>query len=276
MQVDVVIVGAGFGGMYMLHKVRGLGLSARVFEAGSGVGGTWYWNRYPGARCDVESLEYSYSFDDDLQQEWQWSERYTGQPEILEYANHVADRFDLRSDITFDTRVERVEWNAADSQWSVTTDAAEKCTAQFVVMATGCLSSANVPDFPGLDNFDGEVYHTGRWPHEGVDFAGKKVAVIGTGSSGIQSIPIIADECADLTVFQRTPNYSIPAHNGSIDTDYEAEIRSEYPEFRAANRLMNSALGSRSGFGDEPAGFRASVADRWIRVHAVVQRPDDR
>jgi len=253
MHVDVVIVGAGFGGMYMLHKVRGLGLTAQVFEAGSGVGGTWYWNRYPGARCDIESLEYSYSFDDDLQQEWQWSERYTGQPEILKYANHVADRFDLRRDITFDTRVERVEWNAADRRWSFTTDTGTTGSSQFVVMATGCLSSTNVPDFAGIDDFGGDIHHTGQWPHEGVDFTGKRVAVIGTGSSAIQSIPVIAEQCADLTVFQRTPNYSIPAHNGSINADYEAEVKAEYEQFRNDNRQMNGAFGSRSGFHDEPA-----------------------
>jgi len=270
-EVDVLIVGAGFGGMYMLHKVRELGLSAQVFEAGDGVGGTWYWNRYPGARCDVESLEYSYSFDAELQQEWKWSERYTSQPEILEYANHVADRFDLRRDIEFSTRVEHTHWNEATNRWGVSTDTGRTCSAQFVVMATGCLSSANVPDFPGIDDFAGEVYHTGRWPHEGVDFAGKRVGVIGTGSSGIQSIPVIAEQCADLTVFQRTPNYSIPAHNGSIDSQYEAEVKADYAEFRDENRQMNGGFGARSGFHDEPSiGYaeeerRARFEQQWQR-----------
>src|SRR6476659_2143581 len=158
--VDVVIVGAGFAGMYMLHRVRGLGLRARVFEAGDGVGGTWYWNRYPGARCDVESMQYSYQFSEELQQEWEWTERYATQPEILEYANHVADRFDLRSDMQFDTRVESATYDDPTGRWKVRTDAGDQCSAQFLVMATGCLSSANTPDFPGRDSFEGATYHT--------------------------------------------------------------------------------------------------------------------
>ena len=198
-EYDVVIVGAGFAGMYMLHRLRGLGLSARVFEQGSDVGGTWYWNRYPGARCDVESMQYSYSFSDELQQEWEWSERYAPQPEILRYANHVADRFDLRSDIQFDTRVERAVFDERARDWSVTTSDGKTVRAQFVVLATGCLSNARMPDFKGLADFTGEVYHTGHWPHEPVDFTGKRVAVIGTGSSGIQSIPIIAEQASQLT-----------------------------------------------------------------------------
>ena len=195
---DVVVVGAGFAGMYMLHRARGIGLSVRVFEAGDGVGGTWYWNRYPGARCDVESMEYSYQFSDDLQQEWEWTERYATQPEILDYANHVADRFDLRSDIQFDTRVRSATYDDSTGRWTIRTDDGspggdDEVSAQFLIMATGCLSSARIPDFAGLDPFEGETYHTGRWPHDGVDFTGKRVGVIGTGSSGIQSIPIIAE-----------------------------------------------------------------------------------
>ncbi|MGZ4707550.1 MAG: flavin-containing monooxygenase, partial [Acidimicrobiales bacterium] len=188
-QVDVAIVGAGFAGMFMLHRLREMGLSARVFERGSGVGGTWYWNRYPGARCDIESMEYSYQFDDDLQQEWSWSERFAPQAEILEYANHVADRYDLRDDIQFDTTVQSATFDEDADRWTVKLsgpNGEREVSSQFVVMATGCLSSANTPDFPGLDSFEGETYHTGRWPQEGVDFTRKRVAVIGTGSSGVQ------------------------------------------------------------------------------------------
>ncbi|NJN50588.1 MAG: NAD(P)/FAD-dependent oxidoreductase [Gammaproteobacteria bacterium] len=228
--------------------LRGLGLTARVFEAGSGIGGTWFWNRYPGARCDIESLEYSYQFSDALQKEWEWSERYATQPEILRYINHVADRFDLRDDMQFNTRVESAHYHEADALWRVTTSAGV-VTARFCIMATGCLSCANRPDVPGLDRFQGAWYHTGAWPHEGVDFTGKRVAVIGTGSSAIQSIPIIAQEAAHLTVFQRTPNYSIPAHNGPLDPQRVAEVKANYPAFRAENWTH--------GFG---ANFRDSTA----------------
>ena len=213
---EVVIVGAGFAGMYMLHRLRGLKMSARVFEQGSGVGGTWYWNRYPGARCDVESMQYSYSFSDALQQEWDWSERYAPQPEILAYANHVADRFDLRRDIQFDTVVERAVFDERANLWSVTTSDGKTTRAKFVVLATGCLSNARKPDIEGLENFAGPVYHTGNWPHEPVDFTGLRVGIIGTGSSAIQSIPVIAQQAKHLTVFQRTPNYSIPARNAAL------------------------------------------------------------
>src|ERR1044071_5193403 len=187
-EVDVAIVGAGFAGMYMLHRSREAGFSARAFEVGGGVGGTWYWNRYPGARCDVESMEYSYQFSEELQQEWEWTERYSGQPEILRYANHVADRFDLRKDIQFDTRVVAATFDEPNDRWVVETDDGMKTSARFLVMATGCLSSANLPAIEGRDTFSGELYHTGRWPHEPVRFSGKRVAVIGTGSSGIQAI----------------------------------------------------------------------------------------
>src|SRR6202048_4890910 len=177
---DVVVVGAGFAGMYMLHKLRGQGMTARVYEQGDGVGGTWYWNRYPGARCDVESMQYSYSFSDELQQEWNWSERYAPQPEILKYANHVADRFNLRSDIQLNTRVDRAVFDESANIWSVTTSDGKTVTAKYVVLATGCLSNARMPDIEGLSNFDGKVYHTGHWPHEPVEFTGQRVAVIGT------------------------------------------------------------------------------------------------
>ena len=244
-RVDVVIVGAGFAGMYMLHRSRGLGLTARVIEAGDDVGGTWYWNRYPGARCDTESVEYSYSFDPDLQQEWEWTERYATQPEILRYARHVADRFDLRRDITFSTRVESAVFDEASGTWTVSTGGGHAVRARFVVMATGSLSTANRPDFPGVDAYTGQVLHTGLWPHEPVDFTGRRVAVIGTGSSAIQSIPVIARQAEQLTVFQRTPNYAIPAHNQPLDPEAVAAIKERYDEFRVANRRMTAAFGSR-------------------------------
>jgi cyclohexanone monooxygenase len=229
---DAVIIGAGFGGMYMLHRLRGNGFSARVFEAGAGVGGTWYWNRYPGARCDVESVEYSYQFSKELEQEWEWTERYATQPEILRYANHVADRFDLRRDIRFETRVTRAAFDEAKKLWRVETDRGDKVAARFVITAMGCLSSPNTPKIPGLADFAGPTYHTGNWPHEGVDFTGKTVAVIGTGSSAIQSIPHIARQAKHLTVFQRTANYTIPAHNRSLDPAYVKQVKASYPEMR--------------------------------------------
>ena len=205
-EVDALIVGAGFSGLYMLHKLRGLGISAQVVEAADDVGGTWYWNRYPGARCDIESFEYSYSFDEDLQQEWEWSERYAAQPEILRYLQHVAERFDLRRDISFETRVDSAHWDEGAKRWQITTDKGEHFSARYFITGVGCLSSFNSPDIPGLENFTGEIYSTGQWPHEGVDFTGKKVAVIGTGSSAIQSTPSIAEQAEQLTIFQRTPN----------------------------------------------------------------------
>ena len=225
--VDAVIVGAGFAGLYMLHRARALGLSARVFEAGDGVGGTWYWNRYPGARCDVESMEYSYSFSDELQQQWKWTERYASQPEILQYINHVADRFDLRRDIQLETRVTAAVYDEAAHEWNVQTDRGDRMSARFCVMATGCLSAAQVPRFDGLERFAGARYHTGRWPHAGVDFTGQQVGIIGTGSSAIQSIPIIARQAAHLFVFQRTPNFSIPARNGPLDAEHERWMKAK-------------------------------------------------
>jgi cyclohexanone monooxygenase len=240
--VDVVIVGAGFAGMYMLHRLRGLGMSARVFEAGSGVGGTWYWNRYPGARCDVESMQYSYSFSPELQQEWQWSELFASQPEILRYANHVADRFDLRRDIQFNTRVTQAHFDRTAHRWEVRTDRGDVVSARHCVMATGCLSNARVPDFPGLDRFNGKTYHTGHWPHEGVDFTGKRVGVIGTGSSAIQAIPVIAQQAAHVTVFQRTPNFSIPSRNGPMTDTYAESWKSDYPTHREKARHMRTGI----------------------------------
>ena len=231
-EFEVAVVGAGFAGMYMLHKLRGEGFKVVVLERADDVGGTWYWNRYPGARCDVESLQYSYSFDPELEQEWEWTERYSSQPEILRYANHVADRYDLRRNIRFETTVERVDWDDEARHWRLQTDRGEY-RARFVVMATGCLSTANTPQFEGADSFEGPTYHTGRWPHEGVDFAGKSVAVIGTGSSAVQAIPVIAQECKELTVFQRTPNYSIPARNEPLDPREQDQWRANYSDLRA-------------------------------------------
>jgi cyclohexanone monooxygenase len=242
---DIIIIGAGFAGMYMLHKARQQGLDGIVFEAGSDVGGTWYWNRYPGARCDIESMEYSYQFDEDLQQEWSWSERYAAQPEILKYAQHVAERFDLKKDIRFDTRVASAHFDEGAAAWQVTTDSGESYTAAYVVAATGCLSVPVAPEFPGADTFAGEVYHTGKWPHREVDFSGKRVGVIGTGSSGIQSIPLIAEQARELYVFQRTPSYSVPARNRPLDPELQQRIKSRYPEFREQNKKMMIGWGSR-------------------------------
>jgi cyclohexanone monooxygenase len=253
--LDAVVVGAGFAGLYMLHRLRGLGLSAHVFEAGDGVGGTWYWNRYPGARCDVESMDYSYSFSDDLQQEWRWTERYAAQPEILKYINHVADRFDLRRDITLSTRVTSAVFDEAAGRWHVETDQGHRVSARFCIMATGCLSDAQVPDIKGRETFAGPWYHTGKWPHGGVDFSGQRVAVIGTGSSAIQSIPIIARQAAHLFVFQRTPNYSMPAHNAPLDREYEQRVKAAYADFR------RQARESRVGFVVERSGDSALAVE---------------
>jgi len=234
--VDAVIVGAGFSGLYLLHRLRGLGFSTRVFEAGGDVGGTWYWNRYPGCRCDVESLQYSYSFSEELQQERNWPERFSAQPDILKYANHVADRFDLRRDIQFETTVTRAHFDAARRRWSVETDTGENIAARFLIMATGCISTAQIPDFDGLSDFAGETYHTGNWPHEGVDFTGRRIAVIGTGSSGIQAIPVLATQAEHVTVFQRTPNYSLPCQNGPITDEYARSWKDNYAALREEQR----------------------------------------
>src|SRR5580704_2303609 len=259
-EVDAVVVGAGFAGLYVLHRLRGLGLAAQVFEAGDGVGGTWYWNRYPGARCDVESMDYSYSFSDELQQEWRWTERYSTQPEILNYINHVAGRFDLRRDIQFSTRVTEAVFDEAAARWTIRTDRGDALSARFCIMATGCLSAPQFPPpFPGIENFAGKWYHTGRWPHEGVDFTGQRVGVIGTGSSAIQSIPLIARQADHLFVFQRTPNFSIPAHNAPLDPAYEQPVKSHYPEFRQKARQ------SRIGFvvpGNDCSAFAVSAEVR--------------
>ncbi len=262
---DVVVVGAGFAGLYMLHRLRQQGLRVRVFETGDGVGGTWYWNRYPGARCDVESMEYSYQFSEDLQQEWEWSERYSPQPEILAYANHVADRFDLRGDIQFETRVASAHYDESNNCWNVRTSSGDALTSRFCIMATGCLSSANTPDFKGLKDFQGASYHTGSWPHSGVDFTGLRVGVIGSGSSAIQSIPIIARQASMLNVFQRTPNYSVPANNKPLEQQEQQEIKSHYRELRAQNKTMPAGFGISHAVEDAGSALDITPEQRQAR-----------
>ncbi len=243
-QLDVVIVGGGLAGLYAIHRLRGLGLKVRAYEAGSGVGGTWFWNRYPGARCDVESLEYSYSFSDELQQEWKWPERYGTQPEILRYINHVADRFDLRRDVQLNTRITSARVRRQGQPWTIKTDGGEEIRARYCVMAAGNLSTPRVPDFKGLQDFKGKWYHTGLWPHEGVDFTGLRVGVVGTGSSGVQMIPLIAQQAKHLTVFQRTANFSLPARNGPMDAERRSAAQggvSGAPRGRARHAIRHRA-----------------------------------
>ncbi len=229
---DAVIVGAGFAGIYQLYSLRKIGMTARVLEAGSGIGGTWFWNRYPGARCDVESLDYSYSFDDQLQQEWDWSERYATQPEILRYVHEVARRFDLMRDIQLNARVTEAHFNEGTGRWDVATAAGDRFTATYVIMATGCLSIPQAPKFPGLESFKGRWHHSADWPAGGVDFKGQKVGLIGTGSSGVQMAPIIAEQADHLTVFQRTANFSVPAQNEPLTPEVLAEVKRHYGERR--------------------------------------------
>ncbi len=265
---DVVVVGAGFAGMYMLHRLRGQGLSVRVYEQGGDVGGTWYWNRYPGARCDVESMQYSYSFSDELQQKWDWSERYAPQHEILRYANHVADRFRLRPDIQLNTRVDRAVFDEGANSWSVATSDGNTVTAKYVVLATGCLSNARMPDIKGLGDFKGKVYHTGHWPHERIDFTGQRVAVIGTGSSGIQSVPVIAEQASHLTVFQRTANFSIPARNAALTSEEREAVRAKYPEIRRfareeARNGIYTEMPDKGALDDGDNERRAKYESRW-------------
>jgi cyclohexanone monooxygenase len=264
-ELDAVIVGAGFAGLYALHKLRGLGLRACVFEAASGLGGTWFWNRYPGARCDVESMEYSFKFDDDLQQEWVWSERYSTQPEILRYLTHVADRFDLHRDISLETRVTEAHFDEATSRWSVRTDRDDRVSATYCILATGCLSAANLPAFPGLDSFAGRVFHTGRWPHEPIDFTGRRVGIVGTGSSAIQTIPIVAQEARHLYVFQRTPNFSVPAQNAPLDPETQAQIKARYAELRQAALQMPFGFDSRP---NEQSALAVSESEREAAYEA--------
>jgi len=264
-RVDAVVVGAGFAGLYALYRLREAGFTARAFEAGTDVGGVWYWNRYPGARCDVESMQYSYSFSEELQQDWVWTERFAAQPEILRYLEHVADRFDLKRDITFETRVTSARFDEAGGCWDVGTDRGERVRARFCLMATGMLSSARAPDVPGLDSFSGKSYHTGAWPHEGVDLRGRRVGVIGTGSSGIQAIPLIAAEAAEVFIFQRTPNFVIPARNNPLDAATERFWKDDYAAHRVRARTIGtfyefSKKGALEADEDERA---AEYARRW-------------
>ena len=291
MPVDLLIVGAGFAGLYMLHVARGRGLAARVIEAAAGVGGTWHHNRYPGARVDIQSMEYSFGFSEELQQEWCWSERYAGQPELLRYANHVADRFNLRDGIQFNTRLTGAVFDEAANRWlaeaessgggvgavgrsggsvvSSGSNGSQSWSARFLVMASGPLSKPNTPAFKGLETFAGPAYHTARWPQEKVDFTGKRVGVIGTGSSAIQAIPQIAQQASELTVFQRTAAYCVPAHNAPLDAAFEARIKADYPGFRARNRRMHGGFGSElppnpvSARAASPEALEAAFEARW-------------
>lgn len=275
-QVDAVIVGAGFAGLYAQWRLSKLGLAVQGFEAGSDVGGTWYWNRYPGARCDVESLEYSYSFSPELLQEWDWTEKYATQPEILSYIEHVATRFDLRRRIRFSTQVTSVEYQSSESRWVVRTDRGDEVSARFCIMATGCLSLPRRPDFPGLDSFQGRVLHTGDWPHEGVDFSGRRVGIIGTGSSGIQAIPLIAEQAGQLIVFQRTPNYSVPAHNQQLEPTHQRWFKNNSSDLR--DRMRRSSVGTLtdrnpvSALAVEPEERERVFEAAWLRGGAGFTR----
>ncbi|MCA9830340.1 MAG: NAD(P)/FAD-dependent oxidoreductase [Dehalococcoidia bacterium] len=246
-ELDAVVVGAGFSGLYMLYRLRDvLGMSARVFDAAHDVGGTWYWNRYPGARCDSESYIYCFSFDKDLLQEWEWSGKYPEQPEILAYLNHVADRLDLRRDIQFNTRVISALYNEATRRWDIETDQGDHVTARYFITGIGCLSTGQIPDIKGRDTFKGQWYHTGAWPHEGVDLTGKRVGIIGTGSSAIQAIPVIAKQAGHLYVFQRTPQFTIPARHANVDKAFLKDVKSRYDE------IWEKARWSAGGFPVDP------------------------
>ena len=268
--LDTLVVGAGFAGMYGLVKLRQLGMSVIAIEAAGDVGGTWYWNRYPGARCDVESMEYSYSFSDALQQEWNWSERYAAQPEILAYAQHVAARFDLRRSIRFNTRIVKAQYDWNTQRWSATTDQGDTVHARFILMAGGCLSLPRLPDFPGRDDFEGRILHTGRWPHEPVSFDGLRVGVIGTGSSGIQVIPQVAKAAKQCVVFQRTPGYSLPAFNRSLDDEFRHWYKLNYSQRREKARYSVAGSAShpvptRSAFSDSHEERAETYEGAWAR-----------
>ena len=266
-KLDALIVGAGFAGLYMLHKLRGMGFSARAVDAASGVGGTWYWNRYPGARCDVDSMFYSYSFDEDLEQEWEWTERYPSQPEILRYANHVADRFDLWPDIQLETRAVSAIFDKAAASWRVATEAGDVFEARFCIMATGCLSTANIPEFDGVDEFDGRVFHTGHWPHRPIDFTGRRVGVVGTGSSAVQAIQEIAKQASRLTVFQRTPTYVVEAFNRPLAPEEQSNTKANYSEIRAAAKKtfggFTTVMKDRSALSVSEEKCRQGLEEAW-------------
>lgn len=267
--VDALIVGAGFGGMYAVHCMRAMGLSLIGVEAGGNVGGVWYWNRYPGARCDLMCVDYSYGFSDELQQEWTWSEQFAAQPEILSYANFVADRLDLRKHFLFETRVTSATWDSEREIWTARTNKGDIIEASYCIMATGPLSIPKDPEFPGLDDFKGEIYRAAKWPHQPVGFAGKRVGLIGTGSTGIQIVPVVAQEADSLHVFQRTPSFTLPMGNVSLDPGYITELKRNYPGIRAVARA--SHLGgvrpttTRPFFSVTPAQRLALMEDSWKR-----------
>ena len=269
-ELDALVVGAGFAGLYQLLSLRDrLGTAVLALEAGSGVGGTWFWNRYPGARCDSESHVYWYTFSPELMHEWEWSERYPGQAEILRYLNFVADKFDLKRSIRFNTRVTSAEYDEASNRWYVRTEQGETFIAKFLVTAVGCLSTANVPAIRGLENFKGDWYHTGHWPHEGVDFTGKRVGMIGTGSTGIQAAPVIAERAKHLTVFQRTANYSVPARNVPLTTEFKQYVKQNAREIRAVTRQTYNGMGfkveERNAVGTPPEQREKIYEAAWER-----------
>ena len=265
--LDVAVVGAGFAGIYAVHAFRSAGFTVRAFEAGNGIGGTWFWNRYPGARCDVESKDYSYSFSPELEQDWSWSERYPAQPEVLRYLNHVADRFSLWPDIQLNTRVTAASWDADRSRWTVTTGDGERRTARFLLSAVGCLSAYQVPSLPGLETFAGPWYHTSRWPADGVDFTGRRVGLIGSGSTGIQIAPEIAAVADQLYVFQRTANFAVPNRNRAIDPEWERAFKADYRSYR--KQAQESFLGvpiagtGRPALAEPAAEIQRTLMDRW-------------
>lgn len=267
--VDVIVVGAGFGGLYATHRLRSAGFRVLGFERGTDVGGTWFWNRYPGARCDVESLEYSYSFDDDLQQSWRWSERYATQPEILAYAGHVADRYDLRPLFRFGVGVEGAEFDADTDRWTVRTDDGRTTSSRHLLLATGAVSRPYAPALPGIDRFAGRVVHTGAWPPEGVDVDGKRVAIIGTGGSGVQALPLLADRAAHVSVLQRTATYVVPARNRAADDGVAARVKADYVGFRRRNAELAFGFGAFfdqgevSAFAVTPDERERRYAQRW-------------
>ncbi len=271
---DAIIVGAGMAGIYAVYHLQRLGLSIKLFEAGSSVGGTWYWNRYPGARVDIESMEYSYAFSDELQQEWSWSERYAGQAELSRYFEFVTDRFDLRRHMQFNTRVTGARFDEDAAEWVVSTSDGQTHRAQYCVMTTGLLSAPNKPEIAGLEQFKGEVYHTGLWPKEPVDFSGKRVGVIGTGSSAVQAIPLIAEQASHLTVFQRTPAYAVPLRNHPMPAEYQQKVKADYAEWRRKERYESfggwvamhyeaSGLTTTMALDTSPEERRALYEDRW-------------
>jgi cation diffusion facilitator CzcD-associated flavoprotein CzcO len=264
---DAVVIGVGFGGMYALHKLREMGLKVGAIEAGGDVGGVWYWNRYPGARCDVMSLDYSYSFSNEIMQEWTWSEQFAAQPEILAYANYVATKLDLRRDIQFNTRARTVSYHDAGRHWVIETRAGEVFETTYLLMATGPLSIPKPLDTPGVDTFAGEIYQAQRWPHEDVDLSGKRIGVIGTGSTGIQIIPVVAEVAAHLHVFQRTPSFSLPMRNRKLEPEYIAQIKAHYPELRAIARATFTGgvrpVSTRPLFSVTAAERQALMEEAW-------------